>query len=61
MFFIGISPAGAVTFLSAGRGDRVSEKQIRIELGFLKKGLPGDCNLADRDFLLEDELNRVEA
>ena len=60
-YLIGISPAGAVTFLSAGWGGRVSDKQITIESGFLKKVMPGDCILADRGFLIEDELNRVGA
>ena len=60
-YLIGISPAGAVTFLSAGRGGRISDKHITIELGFLKTVVPSDCILADRGFLLEDELNRVGA
>ena len=60
-YLIGISPVGAVTFLSVGWGGRISDKQITIESGFLKKVLPGDCILADRGFSIEDELNRVEA
>ncbi len=60
-YLIGISPAGAVTFLSAGWGGRVSDKQITLESGFLNKILPGDCILADRGFLIEEELNTVGA
>ena len=39
-----------------GGGGRVSDKQITIDSGFLKKLHPGDCVLADRGFLIEDEL-----
>ena len=60
-YLIGISPAGAVMFLSEGWGGRVSDKQITLESGFLNKIVPGDCILADRGFLIEDDLNRKGA
>lgn len=56
-YLIGISPAGAVMFLSHGWGGRVSDKQITNESGFLNKVTVGDCVLADRGFLIEEELN----
>ncbi len=56
-YLIGISPAGAVMFLSHGWGGRVSDKQITMESGFLDKVTNGDCIMADRGFLIEDELN----
>ena len=34
-YLIGISPAGAVMFLSTGWGGRVSDKQITLESGFI--------------------------
>ena len=36
-------------------------KQITLESGFLNKIVPGDCILADRGFLIEDDLNRKGA
>lgn len=60
-YLIGISPAGAVMFLSHGWGGRVSDKQITQESGFLNKVTVGDCILADRGFLIEDELNEKGA
>ncbi len=55
-YLIGISPAGAVMFLSHGWGGRVSDKQITVESSFLDKVTIGDCIMADRGFLIEDEL-----
>eukprot|EP00112_Aurelia_sp_Birch-Aquarium-sp1_P012053 Seg253.27 transcript_id=Seg253.27/GoldUCD/mRNA.D3Y31 product="THAP domain-containing protein 4" protein_id=Seg253.27/GoldUCD/D3Y31 len=55
-YLIGISPAGAVTFLSEGWGGRVSDKQITLESGFIWKVYPGDCILADRGFLIDEDL-----
>ena len=60
-YLIGISPAGAVTFLSEGWGGRVSDKQITLDSGFLNKVHSGDCILADRGFLIEDDLHKKGA
>lgn len=57
-YLIGISPAGAVMFLSSGWGGRVSDKQITIDSGFLDKIQHGDLILADRGFLIKDDLNQ---
>ena len=54
-YLIGISPAGAVIFLSEGLGGRVSDKQMTLESGFLDKINYGDCILTDRCFLIADE------
>ena len=53
---IGIAPSGAVMFLSAGWGGRVSDKQISIDSGFFEKIYMGNCILADRGFTLKEEL-----
>ena len=55
-YLIGITPAGVVSFLSAGWGGRASDKEITLKSGFLDKLTHGDCVLADRGFLVEEEL-----
>ena len=53
---VGISPSGAVTFLSKAWGGRASDNKITKESGILNKLNPGDIVLADRGFTLTDEL-----
>ena len=55
-YLIGITLAGAVSFLSGGWGGRASDKEITLKSGFLDKLTHGDCVLADRGFLVEEEL-----
>ena len=55
-YLIGISPAGAIMFLSCGWGGRVSDKQVTIDSGFIDKLEVGDCILADRGFNVKAEL-----
>ena len=54
-YLIGITPAGAVSFLSAGWGGRASDKEITLKSSFLNKLTHGDCILADRGYLIEEE------
>ena len=55
-FLIGITPAGVICFLSQCWGGRVSDQELTRNSGFLDKIQPGDVILADRGFLIEDEL-----
>ena len=55
-YLVGITPAGAISFLSQGWGGRASDKQITVESGFLNLLQQGDEILADRGFLVRDEL-----
>ena len=50
-YLVGITPSGAVSFLSAGWSGRASDNS-----GFLDKATVGDCVLVDRGFLTEEEL-----
>ena len=49
-YLIGITPAGAVSFLSHGWGGRVSDKEIPLKTRFLDYLEHGDYILADRGF-----------
>ena len=53
---IAISPTGSIVFISKAWGGRVSDKVITQESGFLDHIEPGDVILADRGFLIGDEL-----
>jgi len=47
-FLVGLSPQGAVLFISKGFGDNVSEKELVETSGFLQNLLPGDIILGQR-------------
>ena len=53
---IGISPTGAVIFLSRAFGGRLSDKVITQRSGFLDLLEFGDQVMADRGFLVADDL-----
>ena len=55
-YLVGTTPSGAVSFLSAGWGGRAPDKEITLNSGFLDQVTFGDCGLADRVFLIEEEL-----
>ena len=56
---MGISPKGAVTFLSRLWGGNVSDKQIVKESGLLDLLEAGDSVMADKGFTIEDLLEPV--
>ena len=63
-YLIGITPAGAISFLSNGEigwGGHASDKLITLDSNFLSKLNIGDEVLADRDFLVGEELASVGA
>ena len=53
-FLIGISPQGAISFISKGWGGRVSDVHLTENCGILDKLLPGDLILADGGFNIHE-------
>ncbi|XP_051156353.1 uncharacterized protein LOC127278597 [Leptopilina boulardi] len=58
---IGITPQGTISFISDAYGGRISDKAITKASGFLDKLLPYDLVLADRGFLIEEDVQSVLA
>ena len=58
-YLISITPSGAINFLSAGWGGRVSDKEITLKSGYMDKLLHGDEVLADRGFLVSEEMAAI--
>ncbi|XP_048840299.1 uncharacterized protein LOC125713322 [Brienomyrus brachyistius] len=53
-YLIGITPMGAICFLSKGWGGRTSDEHITQNSGFLDDLLPGDIVLADKGFDIQE-------
>lgn len=60
-FLIGILPNGTVCFVSDGFEGSISDKEIVKQSGFLNKINPKDMVLADRGFLIKEELMKKNA
>lgn len=60
-FLIGISTTGVIIFISSAFGGRASDKEIVLKSGFLNNLKDGDLVLADKGFLIEDEVNDKQA
>lgn len=60
-YLIGISTTGAILFVSKGFGGRTSDKAITNRSGFLNFIQEGDFVLADKGFLIEDEISKKKA
>lgn len=53
-YVIGVAPQGAVMFVSKGAPGSISDKTLVESCGLLRKLLPGDVVLAERDFDIKD-------
>ncbi|XP_039464859.1 uncharacterized protein LOC120438542 isoform X2 [Oreochromis aureus] len=58
-YLIGITPQGAISFISKGWGGCASDKHITEQCGILNKLLPGDVVLADRGFDIRDAVGMM--
>ena len=54
--FIAVAPTGSIGFISQAWGGRVSENEITQECGFLNFLEYGNEVLADRGFIVDDDL-----
>lgn len=59
--FIAVTPTGAISFISKAWTGRVSDKVITQKCGFLEKLEFGDIVLANRGFIIQDDLALVGA
>ncbi|XP_061167384.1 uncharacterized protein LOC133176248 [Saccostrea echinata] len=55
-FLVSITPMGAISYVSKAYGERTSDKVIILRSGFLDKLQYGDQVMADRGFLIAEEL-----
>ena len=58
---VGISPTGAISFLSDTYEGSISDKELFINSQMASQLLPGDFVIADRGFLIKDVLQQHQA
>ncbi len=58
---IGISMSGVIIFISQAFGGRTSDKEATKQSGLLDHLKEGDCVLADKGFLIREEVNAKNA
>jgi hypothetical protein len=56
-YLIAVTPQGTISYISNGFPGRKSDKYVVIQSGYLMHILPGDVILADRGFLVEEEIS----
>lgn len=55
-YLVSITPSGSVSFISRAFGGKASDKVITMQSGYLDNIKHGDVVMADRGFLISDEL-----
>lgn len=60
-FLIGISMSGAIIFISPAFGGKASDKEIVLKSGFISHLKENNLVLADKGFLVEEEINEAGA
>ncbi|KAL3831392.1 hypothetical protein ACJMK2_023144 [Sinanodonta woodiana] len=60
-YLIGISPQGAISYISQGYGGRASDKFVTNDSGFLEKLQYGDVVLADRGFDIAESVAQASS
>ena len=56
---IGITPSGAISYISSLYGGCISDRQLTILCGILDRLEPGDSIMADKGFLIADLLQPI--
>ena len=58
-FLLACTPGGSISFISEAAGGNMSDKQIFMESGIVRKFSPGDKCMADKGFTIKGELMEI--